>query len=128
MSEVKKGDPYPQYIEVSARGVAERLGLAAGRWQVTYQSRIGPTKWLGPDTVEFLERAARERAIVTVPIAFVSEHLETLYDLDMLAREAATKGGAIAYARAKAVGTRPEFVAALADIARAALAAPQRAA
>jgi ferrochelatase len=128
MSEVKKGDPYPQYIEVSARGVAERLGLAAGRWQVTYQSRIGPTKWLGPDTVEFLERAARGRAIVTVPIAFVSEHLETLYDLDILAREAATKGGAIAYARAKAVGTRPEFVAALADIARAALAAPQRAA
>ena len=128
VSEVKKGDPYPRYIEVSARGVAERLGLGAGRWQVTYQSRIGPTKWLGPDTVEFLERAARGRAIVTVPIAFVSEHLETLYDLDILAREAATKGGAIAYARAKAVGTRPEFVSALADIARAALAAPQRAA
>lgn len=128
LSEIKKGDPYPRYVEASARGVAERCGLAPDRWQVTYQSRIGPTKWLGPDTVEFLQRSARGRAIVTVPVAFVSEHLETLYDLDILAREAAAKGGAVAYARAKAVGTRPEFVAALADIATAALAAPQRAA
>ncbi|GEJ58729.1 ferrochelatase [Anaeromyxobacter diazotrophicus] len=128
LSEVEKGDPYPQYVEASARGVAERCGLPADRWQVTYQSRIGPTKWLGPDTVEFLRRGARGRAVVTVPVAFVSEHLETLYDLDILAREAAAEGGAVAYARAKAVGTRPEFVAALAEIARAALAAPQRAA
>jgi ferrochelatase len=85
-------------------------------------------KWLGPDTVEYLTANARGRAIVTVPIAFVSEHLETLYDLDILAKEAAAKGGADAYARARAVGARPDFIAALADIVRAGIAAHQRAA
>jgi len=119
MSQVRKGDPYPTYVVASCRGVAERLGLPS--WQVTYQSRVGPLKWLGPDTNEFVQAHARGRAVVAVPIAFVSEHLETLYDLDILSREAAEKGGATAYARAAAVGTRPDFVAALADIVRAGL-------
>jgi protoporphyrin/coproporphyrin ferrochelatase len=123
LAEVRKGDPYPGYVEASARGVAERLGLAPAAWKVTYQSRVGPMKWLGPDTVEYLEQNARGRAIVTVPIAFVSEHLETLYDLDILAKEAAHKGGAAAYARAAAVGAREDFVAALADIVKGAMAA-----
>ena len=127
MSQVRKGDPYPSYVEASARGVAERCGLAQGEWEVTYQSRVGPMKWLGPDTVEYLEAHARGRAVVTVPIAFVSEHLETLYDLDILSREAAEKGGAACYARAAAVGARPDFVAALADIVRSAITAQQRA-
>jgi len=128
MSQVRKGDPYPGYVEVSARGTAERCGLAPGQWQVTYQSRVGPLKWLGPDTVEYLGANAKGRAVVTVPIAFVSEHLETLYDLDILAKEAAGKGGAAFYARARAVGSRPDFVAALADIVRTAIAAQQKAA
>lgn len=119
LSQVRKGDPYPGYVEASCRGVAERLGLAS--WQLTYQSKIGPARWLGPDTVEWIEANARGRALVTVPIAFVSEHLETLYDLDILSRQAAEKGGAAAYARAAAVGTRPDFVAALADLVRDAL-------
>ena len=128
LSQVKKGDPYPGYIEISARGVAERCGLAASEWRVTYQSRVGPMKWLGPDSVEFLEASALGRAVVAVPIAFVSEHLETLYDFDILSREAAQKGGALAFARAAVVGSRPDFIAALADIVRDALAAEQRAA
>jgi len=116
MSQVRKGDPYPGYIEHSARETARRAG--AGDFRVTYQSRVGPAKWLGPDTVEFLEANARGRAIVAVPIAFVSEHLETLYDLDLLAREAATRGGAALFLRVPALGTRPDFVAALADVVR----------
>jgi ferrochelatase len=116
MSQVRKGDPYPGYIEHSARETARRAGASA--FQVTYQSRVGPTKWLGPDTIEFLERSARDRAIVAVPIAFVSEHLETLYDLDLLAREAARKGGARGFHRVPALGTRPDFVAAMADVVR----------
>jgi ferrochelatase len=128
LSQVKKGDPYPGYVEISARGTAERCGLAPSQWKVTYQSRVGPMKWLGPDTVEYLEANARGRAVVTVPIAFVSEHLETLYDLDMLARDAAQAGGALHYARAAAVGARPDFIAALADIVRTGLAQQQRAA
>jgi ferrochelatase len=128
MSQVRKGDPYPGYVEISARGTAERCGLQPSQWKVTFQSRVGPMKWLGPDTVEYLEANARGRAIVAVPIAFVSEHLETLYDLDLLAREAARKGGAVHYGRAAAVGARPDFIAALADIVRAGLAGEQRAA
>ncbi len=116
MSQVRKGDPYPGYVEISSRETARRAGV--DRFRVTYQSRVGPAKWLGPDTVEFLEANARDRAIVAVPVAFVSEHLETLYDLDILAKEAAEKGGAAAYLRVPALGTRPDFVAALAGVVR----------
>jgi protoporphyrin/coproporphyrin ferrochelatase len=121
LSQVKKGDPYPGYVEASSRGAAERCGLLASEWQVTFQSRVGPMKWLGPDTVQFLEANARGRAIVAVPVAFVSEHLETLYDLDILAKQAAEKGGAAFYARAPAVAVRPEFISALADIVQTAI-------
>jgi ferrochelatase len=116
MSQVRKGDPYPGYIEHSARETARRAGGPA--FQITYQSRVGPTKWLGPDTVEFLEANAKDRVIVAVPVAFVSEHLETLYDLDILARAAAEKGGARGFLRVPALGTRPDFVAAMADVVR----------
>jgi ferrochelatase len=116
MSQVRKGDPYPGEIEASARGTAERAGVR--EWQVTYQSKVGPAKWLGPDTCEWLAANARGRAVVTHPIAFVSEHLETLYDMDILAKDAATKAGALEYHRAAAVGTRPEFIGALADVVR----------
>ena len=116
MSQVRKGDPYPGYIEHSARETARRAGATA--FQVTYQSRVGPTKWLGPDTVEFLERNAKDRVVVAVPIAFVSEHLETLYDLDILAKAAAGKGGARGFFRVPALGVRPDFVAAMADVVR----------
>ncbi|HEY6005529.1 MAG TPA: ferrochelatase, partial [Anaeromyxobacter sp.] len=118
MSQVRKGDPYPRYVDISARETARRAGPGAKSYRVTYQSRVGPAKWLGPDTVEFLRANARDRAVVTVPVAFVSEHLETLYDLDILAREAAEKGGASLYLRVPALGVRPDFVAALADVVR----------
>jgi ferrochelatase len=118
MSQVRKGDPYPGHVEASSAGTARRAGVKD--WQITYQSRVGPVKWLGPDTLDFLSAHAKGRAVVAVPIAFVSEHLETLYDMDILAREAALKAGAIAYHRVPALGTRPDFVAALAEIVRGA--------
>jgi ferrochelatase len=126
MSQVRKGDPYPGYIEHSARETARRAGNPP--MQVTYQSRVGPAKWLGPDTIEFLEANARDRVIVAVPIAFVSEHLETLYDLDILAKDAARKGGARAFHRVPALGTRPDFVRAMADVVRKGAAAQPAAA
>jgi protoporphyrin/coproporphyrin ferrochelatase len=116
MSQVRKGDPYPQYIEHSSRETARRAGVT--QFQVTYQSKVGPAKWLGPDTVEFLEKNAGERAIVVVPIAFVSEHLETLYDMDILAKAAAAKAGAKAFLRVPALGTRRDFMGALADVVK----------
>lgn len=114
ISMVKKGDPYPTYVEISSRETARRAGVPS--WQITYQSKVGPAAWLGPDTVQFLEANAKGRAVVTVPIAFVSEHLETLYDLDILARAAAEKAGAAIYRRVPALGTRPDFIAALVDL------------
>jgi ferrochelatase len=136
LSQVRKGDPYPTYIEHSARETARRAGLSlradasegAPAFQVTYQSRVGPARWLGPDTVAFLEANARSRVIVGVPIAFVSEHLETLYDLDHLAKDASAKGGAALFLRVPALGTRPDFVAALADVVRRGIAAQPAAA
>ncbi len=116
MSQVRKGDPYPEHVVASAKGTAERAGVT--EWQVTYQSKVGPAKWLGPDTIAWLTANSRGRAVVTHPIAFVSEHLETLYDMDMLAAEAARKGGALEYHRAPAVGAPPEFIGALADVVR----------
>ncbi len=121
MSHVRRGDPYPTYIEHTARESARRAGAPA--FQVTYQSRVGPARWLGPDTVEFLRANARDRVVVAVPIAFVSEHLETLYDLDILAKEAAAQGGARLFLRVPALGTRPDFIAALADVVRGGMAA-----
>src|SRR5512137_924040 len=120
MSHVKKGDPYPREVEASARGTAERAGVKD--FQITYQSKVGPARWLGPDTIQWLQKNARGRAVVIHPIAFVSEHLETLYDMDILAADAARKGGAIEYHRAAAVGVHPEFIGALADLVRSTLA------
>ncbi len=120
MSQVRAGDPYPVYVEHSSRETARRAGVTT--WQITYQSKVGPAKWLGPDTVEYLASHAKGRVVVTVPIAFVSEHLETLYDMDILAREASLKGGALAYLRVPALGTRPDFVQAMADVVRRGLA------
>jgi len=120
MTQVRAGDPYPVYVEHSARETARRAGLP--NWQITYQSRVGPTRWLGPDTVDYLTANARGRVVVAVPIAFVSEHLETLYDMDILARQAALKAGALDFRRVPALGTRPDFIAALADVARRGLA------
>ena len=121
LSQVRAGDPYPVYVEHSSRETARRAGVAT--WQITYQSRVGPTRWLGPDTVQYLAANARGRVVVAVPIAFVSEHLETLYDMDILAREAALTAGAAGFLRVPALGTRPDFIAALADVARRGLAA-----
>jgi ferrochelatase len=116
MSQVRKGDPYPTYIEHSSREIARRAGAPA--FQVTYQSRVGPARWLGPDTNAFLRANAKGKAVVTVPVAFVSEHLETLYDMDMLAKDAAEEAGAALFLRVPALGTRPDFIAALADVVR----------
>ncbi len=121
LSQVRRGDPYPAYVEHSARETARRAGVE--RWQITYQSRVGPARWLGPDTVRYLEANAGGQAVVTVPIAFVSEHLETLYDMDLLARQAAERAGAALYLRVPALGTRPDFIAALAALVRQGLAA-----
>ncbi len=114
---VRKGDPYQFQIESTVQSVVEHME-AAGEvldWQVCYQSRATPQKWLDPSTEEAIERAAKDRvAVLVVPIAFVSEHSETLVELDVEYRELAEKMGVPGYFRAPAQNSDPGFIAALA--------------
>jgi ferrochelatase len=129
---VERGDPYQWQVERSAAAVAERLAASGEpvEWLVCYQSRVGPLQWLTPSTDAEIARAgAEKRPLVICPIAFVSEHSETLVELDIEYRHLAERAGVPAYIRVPTVGTAPAFVAALAELVRAALAsgAPLRA-
>jgi ferrochelatase len=121
---VARGDPYPQQVEETAAAVAQRLGLPQGQWQVCYQSRVGPLEWIGPATEAEIRRAGADgAAVVLVPIAFVSEHSETLVELDIEYRKLADESGVPGYFRVPAVGTAPAFIDGLADLVREALGA-----
>lgn len=118
-SVVDKGDPYPQHVEQTARAVVAALGIADLDWIVCYQSRVGPMKWIGPSTEAELERAGEDRVpVVVVPIAFVSEHSETLVELDIEYRHRAEGLGIPAYVRVPAVGHHADFIAGLARLVR----------
>jgi ferrochelatase len=116
---VRAGDPYPQEVERTAVAVAQALRRPGLDWRVCYQSRVGPLAWLGPSIDEELRRAARDGVAVAVaPISFVSEHSETLVELDRDYRRLATECGVPAYYRVPTVGTDPRFIAALAKLVR----------
>ena len=115
---VQKGDPYQFQIESTVQSVVDEMQRSGEvlDWQVCYQSRATPQKWLDPSTEEAIERAARDgRAVLVVPIAFVSEHSETLVELDVEYRELAEKMGVPGYFRAPAQNSDPGFIAALAQ-------------
>lgn len=114
---VEGGDPYEWQVEQSVAEVLRRLGEVNLDWQVCYQSRVGPLEWIGPATDSEIEKAAREgRPIIVVPIAFVSEHSETLVELDIEYRKLAEQHGAPAYVRVRTVGTEAGFIAGLAGL------------
>lgn len=118
-SVVDKGDPYPQHVEQTARAVVAALDIPDLDWIVCYQSRVGPMKWIGPSTETELERAGEDRVpVVVVPIAFVSEHSETLVELDIEYRHRAESLGIPAYVRVPAVGHHADFIAGLARLVR----------
>ena len=119
---VARGDPYQWQVEETARRIVARLASEDLDWTVCYQSKVGPLAWLEPATVDELDRAGREHVpVVVVPIAFVSEHSETLVELDVTYRAHARSSGVPAYHRVAALGTHPAFIAALADLVRGAL-------
>lgn len=118
---VKDGDPYQWQVEQSVAHVVERLAIPGLDHIVCYQSRVTPQKWIGPSTEAELERAGHEKvAVLIVPIAFTSEHSETLVELDVEYREEAEKFGVPGYFRAPAQNADPAFIAALAQLAYAA--------
>lgn len=111
---VAQGDPYADQIQASAKALVEALDWS-GEWRLCYQSKVGPLSWLKPSTEEEIRLAGREGyQVVLVPIAFVSEHSETLVELDQEYREVAEKAGVIKYARVSTVQTHPEFIKSLA--------------
>ncbi len=117
---VDRGDPYPLHINQTAAAVVAASGLAHLDWVVCYQSRVGPLQWIGPSLEDELRRAGRDKvAVVVVPIAFVSEHSETLVELDMEYRHHAAEWGVTTYVRVPAVGCHPAFIAGLAALVRA---------
>jgi ferrochelatase len=117
---VKAGDPYQRQIEQTAQAIADKLGNVD--WTICYQSRVGPLKWIGPPTEAEIRRAAADkRAIVLYPLAFVSEHSETLVELDIEYRHLAKEAGVPNYIRVPTVGTHPKFIEGLARLVRDAL-------
>jgi len=114
-----EASPYVSDLTAAARAVARRLGHA--RWSVAYQSRSGSPRepWLEPDVTVVLRRLAADggRHAVVVPIGFVCDHVEVLYDLDVEARRVAAAAG-LSLHRAAAVNDHPEFIAMLAELVR----------
>jgi protoporphyrin/coproporphyrin ferrochelatase len=117
MNLVKSGDPYQQQIVKTANAVvkAGQFGLPH---TLCYQSKVGPQKWLGPSLTATIERLAAEGAthLLVVPIAFVSDHSETLYEINMEARKHALRHGVRYFDMSPALNTNPSFIQALADV------------
>ena len=118
---VAGGDPYQAQVEATAAAVAARLPEFSD-WKISYQSRVGPLKWIGPSTDDEIRLAGAQGAGVLVsPIAFVSEHVETLVELDHEYAELAHESGCPVWLRAPAPGTDPDFISALAGAVATAL-------
>lgn len=118
---VDDGDPYQWQVERTVSAVCAVLGRDGLDFAVCYQSKVGRLEWLGPSTEAEITRAGKDGvALVVVPIAFVSEHSETLVELDIEYREHARRAGVVGYERAPALGTDPAFIAALASLVEAA--------
>lgn len=111
----KSGDPYVERVDATCRALVTALELEGEDWELGFQSRVGPLEWVGPSTDELIVAAAEaKRPILLVPVAFVSEHSETLVELDIEYRKLATEHGAGIYIRVPVVGTHPAFIAGLA--------------
>ena len=117
---VKTGDPYPAQVErtvVATVAELKRRGFASVDWRICYQSRVGPLKWIGPSTDDEISRAGAERkGLIVVPIAFVSEHSETLVELDHEYRKLAHAAGVPRYERTSTPSADPVFIAGLARL------------
>ncbi len=122
MSLVEKGDPYPKQIETTVRLVCEVGAQQYAGWPRThllcYQSRVGPAKWLQPPLTGTIERLGHEgvKEVLVVPISFVTEHIETLHEINIEARIEAKGVGIETFRMMPAVGDSPLFIAALKDL------------
>jgi ferrochelatase len=124
---IDRGDPYQWQVEQTAAAVVAALGETALDWTICYQSRVGPLEWIGPSTDAEIARAGAEgKPVVVVPIAFVSEHSETLVELDIEYRRLAEEKGVPSYLRVATVDAGAAFIEGLAELVHAALADERR--
>jgi protoporphyrin/coproporphyrin ferrochelatase len=113
---IRKGDPYVRDLELTIAGVLQRLG-GQRPWRLAFQSRAGKARWLEPATDETLRLLARtgRKDVLAIPISFVSDHIETLYEIDILFGEEARTLG-LNFHRAPSLNTEPLFIEALAEL------------
>jgi ferrochelatase len=113
----REGDPYPHEVEASIDAINAYLGNNS-KWTLAYQSKLGPVEWLGPPTLDAIAALGRtgSRQVLAIPIAFVSDHVETLYEIDQLFGEAAKAAGIAHFRRTRGLNDRPTFLRALADL------------
>lgn len=121
---IDDGDPYKDHLEETVAGVLERLNANSDepggriKWHMAYQSRSGPVKWMEPGTDDAIRRLGAEgcKALLVIPISFVSDHIETLYEIDMMYRDIAVESGIASYGRAPSLNESPLFIKALGSI------------
>lgn len=119
---IDEGDPYlaetVKTVEALRKLVPENQP-----WRLGFQSRSGPVKWIGPDTEDVITElgVAGQKDVIVVPVSFVSDHIETLYEVDLLYGDQARKLGIKGYRRAESLNDSPVFIAALADLVEEAL-------
>lgn len=119
---IERGDPYQWQVERTVEAVVAKLEPNRFDWQICYQSRVGPLEWIGPATDAEVRRAGSEgKGVIVVPVAFVSEHSETLVELDIEYRKLAIESGVADYIRVPTVRTHPAFIGALTSLVTTAL-------
>jgi len=114
---VEKGDPYPQHIQSTVRMVCE-MGAWENRYVLCYQSKVGPQKWLQPSLTGTIERMARDgiKRMLVIPISFLTEHIETLHEINIEAREQAEALGVSDFHMMPALNDSPLLIRAMADL------------
>jgi len=113
---IDRGDPYQQHVETTAAEVMQRVGDYD--WQIAYQSRSGPVKWMEPGTEEMIQQLADadHRCLLMVPVSFVSDHIETLEEIDIEYRDLAAESGFLHYHRAPSLNDNADFLDAMAEL------------
>ena len=116
-NKIKKGDPYQWQVEQTVARIMSKLKDENLDYTISYQSRVGPLKWIGPSTDEMIIKYSKEKkGIVIVPVAFVSEHSETLVELDIEYKKLAEKNGCSFYKRVPALGVEENFIKGLTEL------------
>ena len=116
-NKIKKGDPYQWQVEQTVKEIMSKLQTKNLDYTISYQSRVGPMKWIGPSTdSEIIKYSKEKKGVVIVPVAFVSDHSETLVELDIEYKKLAEKNGCSFYKRVPALGIEENFIKGLTEL------------